>query len=149
MRCNSRELPNAGPSTLHLPRYRTPRTGSFARLIYGTRVSLLLAPAAALVSTLIAGVFGGFAGLVGGWSERLILAAADLSMALPLLFCPLGAPSILPLIFHQCFGHRYVVSLGLLGWPLIATRSLGDCTKFSELRLSRFGTRNRMWPLEN
>src|SRR3984885_1419415 len=38
----------------------------FARLLYGTRVSLLLAPAAALLSTLIAGLIGGAAGYLGG-----------------------------------------------------------------------------------
>ena len=37
----------------------------FARLLYGTRVSLLLAPAAALLSTLLAAVIGGLGGLFG------------------------------------------------------------------------------------
>src|ERR1700730_7328394 len=37
----------------------------FARLLYGTRVSLLLAPAAALLSTLIAAFIGGAAGYLG------------------------------------------------------------------------------------
>jgi ABC-type dipeptide/oligopeptide/nickel transport system permease subunit len=37
----------------------------FARLLYGTRVSLLLAPAAAFLATLIAGLIGGAAGYLG------------------------------------------------------------------------------------
>jgi len=87
-------------------------------LIYGTRVSLLLAPAAAVMSTLIAGVFGGFAGLVGGWSERLILAAADLSMALPLLFVLLALRSVLPLDISPVLSVvATFILLGLLGWP--------------------------------
>src|SRR5262249_47247794 len=81
-----RELPNATPSALHLLGTDALGRDLFTRLIYGTRVSLLMAPAAALLATFIAGVLGSLAGLVGGWCERLILAAADLSLALPLLF---------------------------------------------------------------
>jgi len=113
-----RELPNAGPSALHLLGTDGLGRDLFARLIYGTRVSLLLAPAAALMSTLIAGVFGGFAGLVGGWSERLILAAADLSMALPLLFVLLALRSVLPLDISPVLSVvATFILLGLLGWP--------------------------------
>jgi len=113
-----REMPNAGPSTLHLLGTDGLGRDLFARLIYGTRVSLLLAPAAALVSTLIAGVFGGFAGLVGGWCEKLILAAADLSMALPLLFVLLALRSVLPLDISPVLSViATFVLLGLLGWP--------------------------------
>ena len=37
----------------------------FARVLYGTRISLLLAPAAALVSTVLAALVGGLAGYLG------------------------------------------------------------------------------------
>src|SRR5882672_2386151 len=47
-----------------------------ARLLYGTRISLLLAPAAALLSCLAAAALGGVAGLAGGFLERAILSAA-------------------------------------------------------------------------
>src|SRR2546421_12574046 len=81
-----RERPNAAPSSAHLLGTDALGRDLFTRLIYGTRVSLLLAPAAALLSTLIAGFLGSLAGMIGGWCERVVLAAADLSMALPLLF---------------------------------------------------------------
>ena len=42
----------------------------FARVLYGTRISLLLAPAAALCSTLLAALIGGLAGYLGGsWAR--------------------------------------------------------------------------------
>src|SRR5271166_1490911 len=81
-----RESPNAAPSkrfwlgTDDLGRDR------FSRLLYGGRVSLLLAPAAALLSTLLAACIGGLAGSLGGRFERLALAAPDLSLSLPWLF---------------------------------------------------------------
>src|ERR1041385_3066247 len=53
-----------------------------ARLLYGTRVSLALAPAAALLSCLVAALVGGLAGLTGGWTERMVLATVDLFMSL-------------------------------------------------------------------
>jgi peptide/nickel transport system permease protein len=113
-----REVPSAAPSALHP--FGTDALGRdlLARLLYGTRVSLLLAPAAALLATLIAGVFGGLAGLAGGWSEKLILSAADLSMALPLLFVLIAMRALLPLDVSPLVSVTATfLMLGALGWP--------------------------------
>ncbi|HKW32605.1 MAG TPA: ABC transporter permease [Candidatus Acidoferrum sp.] len=113
-----RERPNAAPSSAHLLGTDSLGRDLFARLIYGTRVSLLLAPAAALLATLLAGILGGFAGLVGGWCEKLILAATDLSMALPLLFVLLAFRALLPLDISPLLSVTATFTLlGLLGWP--------------------------------
>ena len=113
-----RERPNAAPSAAHWLGTDSLGRDLFARLVYGTRVSLLLAPAAALLSTLVAGLFGGLAGFVGGWCEGLILAAADLSMALPLLFVLLALRAFLPLDISPILSVvATFVLLGLLGWP--------------------------------
>lgn len=113
-----RERPNANPSATHLLGTDSLGRDLFARLIYGTRVSLLLAPAAALLATLLAGIFGGLAGLVGGWCEKLILAATDLSMALPLLFVLLALRALLPLDISPVLSViATFMLLGLLGWP--------------------------------
>src|SRR4051794_25482413 len=68
-----------------------------ARLLYGTRVSLLLAPAAALLSTLLAALIGGTAGYFGGLWERLVGRAIDLFLSLPWLFLLLVVRALLPL----------------------------------------------------
>jgi peptide/nickel transport system permease protein len=113
-----RERPNAAPSVSHLLGTDSLGRDLFARWVYGTRVSLLLAPAAALLATLIAAILGGFAGLVGGWCERVILGAADLSMALPLLFVLLALRAVLPLDVSPILSLvATFVLLGLLGWP--------------------------------
>lgn len=113
-----RERPNAAPSSAHLLGTDSLGRDLFTRLLYGTRVSLLLAPAAALLATVLAGIFGGFAGLVGGWCEKLILAATDLSMALPLLFVLLALRALLPLDISPVFSVvATFMLLGLLGWP--------------------------------
>ena len=113
-----RELPNAAPSAVHLLGTDGLGRDLFSRLLYGTRVSLLLAPAAALLSIMIAGALGGAAGLVGGWLERAILAIADLSMALPLLFLLIALRAMLPLDVAPLVSViATFLILGLLGWP--------------------------------
>ena len=113
-----RERPNAAPSSTHLLGTDSLGRDLFARLIYGTRVSLLLAPAAALLATLLAGILGGLAGLTGGWCEKLVLAATDLSMALPLLFVLLALRALLPLDVSPVLSVIATFTLlGLLGWP--------------------------------
>src|SRR5260370_12970515 len=91
-----RDIPNAGPSAAHPLGTDALGRDSLSRLLYGTRVSLLLAPAAALLSTLIAALLGSAAGFLGGWFERVILAVTDLSLALPWLFLLLTVRAILP-----------------------------------------------------
>src|SRR5438094_7694485 len=92
-----RDIPNAGPSSAHPLGTDALGRDFLARLLYGTRVSLLLAPAAALLATLVAAVLGSIAGLLGGWFERIVLAATDLSLALPWLFVLLVVRAALPL----------------------------------------------------
>src|SRR5690348_13151935 len=67
-----RNVTNAAPSAAHLLGTDTLGRDLFSRLLYGTRVSLLLAPAAALVSALIAGFLGAAAALLRGVCERAI-----------------------------------------------------------------------------
>jgi peptide/nickel transport system permease protein len=113
-----RELPNAAPSAVHLLGTDGLGRDLFSRLLYGTRVSMLLAPAAALLSTLIAGALGGAAGLLGGWPERAILGIADLSMAAPLLFVLIALRAMLPLDLAPLLSViATFLILGLLGWP--------------------------------
>jgi peptide/nickel transport system permease protein len=113
-----RKLPNARPSAHHILGTDSLGRDSFARLLYATRVSLSLAPASALLATLIAGLLGAWAGLRGGWCERAVLVAADLSMALPLLFVLIALRALLPLDVSPFVALiATFLTLGLLGWP--------------------------------
>lgn len=88
-----------------------------ARLLYGTRISLLLAPAAALLSTLIAALIGGAAGYLGGRSERIVTTGVDLFLSLPWLFLLLAVRALLPLNTSP-FDSVLItfLLLGCLGW---------------------------------
>lgn len=112
-----REAPNAAPSAKHLLGTDDVGRDAFSRLLYGSRVSLLLAPAAALLSTLIAACVGGLAGYLGGWFERVALAATDLSLSLPWLFLLLTVRALLPLNVAPLTSVTITFSLlGVLGW---------------------------------
>jgi peptide/nickel transport system permease protein len=89
----------------------------FARLLYGTRVSLLLAPAAALLSTLIAALIGGAAGYLSGRWERTLTAGVDLFLSLPWLFLLLAVRALLPLNTSPITSVVITfLLLGCLGW---------------------------------
>lgn len=112
-----RDVPNAGPSNAHLLGTDDLGRDSLSRLLYGTRVSLLLAPAAALLSTLIAALLGCAAGFLGGWFERIALAVTDLSLALPWLFLLLTVRAMLPLDVSPTVSVIIAfLMMGLLGW---------------------------------
>src|SRR5690348_3723270 len=93
----------------------------FARVLYGTRISLLLAPAAALVSTLLAASVGGLAGYLGGVWARGAMAVTDLFLSLPWLFLLITVRAMLPLNVSPTFSVLVTfLLLGLLGWTAAA-----------------------------
>jgi peptide/nickel transport system permease protein len=110
-----RDSTNAGPSK-HFP-LGTDDLGRdrLSRLIYGTRVSLLLAIAAAILSCLAAAALGGLAGF--GVADKLILGAADLFLSLPWLFLLLMVRAFLPLNVSPMISVTITfLLLGSLGW---------------------------------
>lgn len=116
-----RELPNSSPSAKFWLGTDDLGRDRLSRLLYGTRVSLLLAPAAALLSTLAAAIVGGVAGYLGGRWDRVITGAIDLFLSLPWLFLLLAARAMLPLDAspYASIGITFGL-LGLLGWPVSA-----------------------------
>src|SRR5690348_13037769 len=68
-----RDSVNARPSAHFLLGTDELGRDRFSRLLYGTRVSLLLAPAAAALATAISALAGLAAGASGRWGERAVL----------------------------------------------------------------------------
>src|ERR1700728_138721 len=81
-----REEQTGSPSRQHLLGTDDLGRDRFSRVLYGTRVSLLLAPAAALLSSLLAAFIGGLAGFAGGWVDRCVMAGTPLFLSLSSLF---------------------------------------------------------------
>jgi peptide/nickel transport system permease protein len=131
-----REAPNAPPSRQHWLGTDEIGRDLFARTLYGTRISLLLAPAAALLSTLVAAVVGGLAGYLGGAWERVAMGVTDLFLSLPWLFLLIAVRALLPLNASPLISVLTTfLMLGLLGWAASA-RVL--CAGAKDLRQSGF-----------
>jgi len=112
-----RDLPNATISAQHLLGTDDLGRDRFSRLLYGTQVSLLMAPAAALLSSLLAALVGGTAGLVGGWIEAAVMSATDLFMSMPWLFLLITVRAFLPLNVSPFTSVAITFALlGCLGW---------------------------------
>ena len=145
-----RDVPDAAPSSQHWLGTDDLGRDRFSRLLYGTRISLLLAPAAALLATGFAALIGGTAGFAGGWIESCVLAMTDLFLSLPWLFLLIMVRALLPLNVSAEISVTITFALlGCLGWAAAArvvcadARALRDsdvvllarATGASELRL--------------
>jgi ABC-type dipeptide/oligopeptide/nickel transport system permease subunit len=112
-----RDLPDAACSHQHLLGTDDLGRDRLARLLYGTRVSLLLAPAAALLATALAGLIGASAGFFGGRFESCVMAATDLVLAMPWFFLLITVRALLPLNVSPFISVTITfVLLGCLGW---------------------------------
>ncbi len=131
-----REAADANPTRQHWLGTDEIGRDRFARVLYGTRISLLLAPAAALLSTLMAALVGGLGGYLGGRWARGAMAVTDLFLSLPWLFLLITVRALMPLNVSPLASVLVTfLMLGLLGWTT-AARVL--CSTAGSLRESDF-----------
>jgi ABC-type dipeptide/oligopeptide/nickel transport system permease subunit len=128
-----RDDPGAPPSRAHFLGTDDLGRDRFSRVLYGTRVSLLLAPAAALLSCSLAGLIGGLAGFTGGRLQKLVMSATDLFLSLPWLFLLLTVRALLPLNVSPIASVTITFSLlGCLGWAAAARVICADAEALRE-----------------
>ena len=93
----------------------------FARLVFGARLSLGLAVAAALGAMLVGAIFGTIAGYYGGALDDVLMRTTDFVMVLPAMYVALALRSVLPLVLSAT---QVFVLLGgifaIVGAPFIA-----------------------------
>jgi peptide/nickel transport system permease protein len=147
-----REAADAAPSRAHWLGTDEIGRDRFARVLYGTRISLLLAPAAALLSTLMAAVIGGLAGYLGGWWSKAAMAVTDLFLSLPWLFLLITVRALMPLNVSPLVSILVTFfMLGLLGWTNAArvlcttARTLRDSDFVRQARASGIAGRRLFW----
>ena len=124
----------------------------FSRLLYGTRVSLVLAPATALLATIIAVAIGLPAGYHGGWLDRAATASMDLFLSAPWLFLLLTLRALLPLNLSAWSSLAVTfLLLGLVGWAAGArvvrasAAALRDSPPIKQARAYGCGNRRLLW----
>jgi ABC-type dipeptide/oligopeptide/nickel transport system permease subunit len=92
-----------------------------SRLLQATRVSLLFAPATALLAIALAAAIGLSAGYGGGWLDRIATGGMDLFLSLPWLFLLLTLRALLPLNTPAWTSLLATsLMLGLVGWAYSA-----------------------------
>ncbi|MGW2300010.1 ABC transporter permease [Streptomyces sp. NPDC001809] len=88
----------------------------YARLIYGTRASIIVGVAVTAIVTVLGGIVGMIAGYFGGWIDAVLSRLTDIFFGIPFL---LGAMVVL-----QAFVERtvwvVVFALAFLGWTQMA-----------------------------
>lgn len=89
----------------------------FARIVYGARVSMLIAICATALTMIIGITLGMLAGFVGGWTDTVISRLMDFLMAFPALIFMIAVLSAVP---HGNRPLLLVLVLSLFSWPQTA-----------------------------
>lgn len=85
----------------------------FSRLLYGGRVDLSIAFAAAFMTMFIGTLYGGIAGYFGGWIDNLLMRFVDVMLNFPFISLVL----VLEAILNTSSAWMLVIVVGLTAWP--------------------------------
>jgi peptide/nickel transport system permease protein len=109
----------------------------FSRVVYGARISLLIAFVATLLSVAIGTVLGVVAGYFGGWVDTVIARAMDVFLAFPLLIFAIALGGVIP---DKAFGlsgdtmriMMLIFIIGFFNWAYIARIIRGQTLSLRE-----------------
>jgi peptide/nickel transport system permease protein len=109
----------------------------FSRIVYGSRVSLLIAFLATLLSVVIGTVMGIVAGYFGGWIDTLISRSMDVFLAFPLLLFAIALAGVIPDTAFGLHGDTLRITLlifiiGFFNWPYIGRIIRGQALSMRE-----------------
>ncbi len=100
-----------------------------ARVVHGSRVSLLIALTAVAVSGTLGITLGMLSGYFGGWVDRVIMRVADIQLAFPFVML---AISIIAVLGPNT--RNLIVALGLWGWVVYARVIRGQVLTVREMQ---------------
>jgi len=109
----------------------------FSRVIYGARVSLLIALMATLLSVVIGTVMGIVSGFFGGWVDAVISRVMDMFLAFPLLVFAIALTGVFPDKAWGLSGTTLRLGLlifviGFFNWPYIGRIVRGQTISLRE-----------------
>jgi peptide/nickel transport system permease protein len=109
----------------------------FSRVVYGSRISLLIAFLATLLSTLLGTVLGVTAGYFGGWVDTLISRVMDVFLAFPILLFAIALAGVVPDRAFGLSGDTLRITLiifivGFVNWPYIGRIVRGQALSLRE-----------------
>jgi peptide/nickel transport system permease protein len=93
----------------------------FARLLYGARITLLLAALAAVGATLLGAFVGGVSGYAGGRLDAVVSRVTEFVLVLPAMYVALSLRGALPLVLPAPAVFALLMAIFVLfGWPVVA-----------------------------
>jgi peptide/nickel transport system permease protein len=109
----------------------------FSRIVYGSRISLLIAFLATALSVVIGSVLGVVAGYFGGWVDTVISRFMDVFLAFPLLVFAIALAGVVP---DRAFGLKgdtlrislLIFIIGFFNWPYIGRIIRGQTLSLRE-----------------
>ncbi|GAA1646604.1 ABC transporter permease [Kribbella alba] len=109
----------------------------FSRVVYGSRISLLIAFFATLLSVAIGTTMGVIAGFFGGWVDAAISRLMDIFLAFPLLVFAIALAGVMP---DDAFGLKgntlrvclLIFIVGFFNWPYIGRIIRGQTLSLRE-----------------
>lgn len=109
----------------------------FSRIVYGARISLLIAFLATLLSVVIGAVFGIIAGYFGGWVDTVIARAMDVFLAFPILLFAIALAGVVQGNAFGLSGNGLRVGLlifiiGFFNWAYIGRIIRGQTLSLRE-----------------
>jgi peptide/nickel transport system permease protein len=109
----------------------------FSRIVYGSRISLLIAFLATMVSVVIGSVLGVISGYFGGWIDTVISRIMDVFLAFPLLLFAIALAGVVPDTAFGLSGDTLRIALlifiiGFFGWPYIGRIVRGQTLSLRE-----------------
>ena len=109
----------------------------FSRVVYGARISLLIAFQATLLAVVIGSTLGVIAGYFGGWVDAFISRAMDVFLAFPLLVFSIALAGVIPDTAFGLSGDSMRIALlifiiGFFSWPYIGRIVRGQTLSLRE-----------------
>jgi len=101
----------------------------FSRIVYGARISLVIAVAATLVSVTIGAIMGVTAGYFGGWVDNAISRVMDVLLAFPVLVFSIALIAVVQGVNRTLL---LVGVIGFFGWPYIGRIIRGQALSLRE-----------------